>query len=433
MKPILVASVMIMSAHGVAYSGNSNTGTIMTSGPTSSSYSMSTRTTNPAINSLLIAKDESLRMAYFPTFGGNLEIGPVDNFADDLEELADIIDDPSLAADDASAVLERFNKVLVSAGEDGYLKFNAGASAPLLPLYFHSDLLGGTIGIEYSVDAQAGLRLLDAPLSYNNQNESFTTASSFYIKSGVEQSFGLSYSRPIFTYDFGQLIAGAKINYITMQLSKQVLPIIELAGLDIGDLVKDEYDNNQVSTADIGVDIGLVWDAKGYRIGLSGQNINQPEFAYGEIGTKCSDIQDNSPSRTNCEVARYFSQTLGRISTNEIHIKQALWRADALIKVSDGFAVSGAVDLVKHNDMVGDDHQWVHVAGEYQSGWFVLPSLRVGYHKNLIGSETSSLSAGFTLFKAVSVDIEYGLQSVVVDGTSAPRRLGFSLSIQETF
>lgn len=432
MKKLIIASSVLMACN--AYAGSSvYTGSAMTLGPSSSSASLSSASYNPAMNSLVISEGESMRMSYLPTFGFNVEIGALDNFADDLEELADIIDDPSSTNDEPSDVLDRFNDVLKRAGEDGYIKFNAGMNAPLLPLYFHSDILNGTIGFDYSVNVQTGLSLLDAELSYNNQNSSFSTASALYLKSGLEQTFAVSYSTEVFANDFGQLYAGGKFKYINMKLSKQVLPLIELADEEVGDLIRDEYDKNQLSTNDFGLDFGLVWDADSYRVGLTLENINSPEFEYGEVGVNCSDIEENTNPRSNCESAKYFSQQTGEIKAKEVHQKHALMRADALIKLTDNLQFSTAIDLAKYNDIVGDDNQWLHTAFAYNSNSYILPSVRVGYHKNLAGSEVSSVTAGLTLFEIVSLDFEYGLESVEVDGSLAPRRAGFSLSIQEQF
>jgi len=433
MKKLIIATAILVACNVHADSSSINTGAAMSLGPSSSSSSLSSASYNPAMNALILSEGDSFRMSYFPTFGFNVEVGELDNFSDDIEELADIIDDPSLTTDEPSAVLDRFNDVIDRAGESGYVKINAGMNAPLLPLYFYSKTLQGTIGFDYSVNVQAGLSFLSSELSYNNQNNSFATASALYLKSGIEQTFAISYGREVFNHHLGKLYAGGKFKYITMELSKQVLPIIELAGEDVSDLIRDEYDQNQDSTSDFGVDIGLVWDAESYRIGLTFENINSPEFEYGEIGTNCESIAENTSSRSNCESARFFTQTVGQISANEVHTKNATARLDGLYKVSNEVEVSSALDLAKYDDIIGDDNQWLHTSVAYHSDGYIIPSIRAGYHKNLAGSKISTITAGVTLFDIVALDFEYGLDSVEIDDSSSPRRLGFSLSIQEQF
>lgn len=434
MNKIVVAIVCsTMTCSTYAFNGTINNGSAMTLGPSSISDSLSSATFNPGMNSLVIGEGESMRMSYFPTLGINYEIGDLDNFADDIEELADIIDDANNTDDDTSVVLERFNNVLELAGEDGYIKINANINAPLFPLYFYSDFLKGTIGFDYSVNLQAGLSLLDAELTYNNQNNSFATASALYLKSGIQQTFSVSYGREVFENQSGTLYAGTKLKYFHMELSKQVLPLIELAGEKLSDFIQDEYDQNKQSTGNLGLDLGVVWDANAYRIGLTVENINSPTFDYGEVGVNCTDIVENTASRDSCESAKYFTEITGEISAREKHKKQAIMRADVLVNLSDSVQLSTAIDLSKYDDIVGDDNQWLHSAIIYNSNGYILPSIRVGYHKNLSGFKTSSITAGLTLFEIVSLDLEYGLESVEVDGTSAPRRAGFSLSIQEQF
>lgn len=433
MKKLIIASAILLACNANADSSTINTGSAMTLGPSSTSSSLSSASYNPAMNALLLGKGETMRMSYFPTFGFNVEVGELDNFADDLEELADIIDDPSITNEEPSAVLDRFNNVIKLAGESGYVKINAGMNAPLLPLYFYSDTLKGTVGFDYSINVQAGVSFLASDLSYNNQNSSFATAAAIYLKSGIEHTFTVSYGTEVFNHALGKLYAGGKFKYINMELSKQVLPLIELAGEDLNDLVQDEYDQNQYSSSDFGIDFGLVWDAESYRLGLAVENLNSPEFEYGEIGVNCNTIAENTTSRTNCESAKYFTQVTGEISANEVHKKHTLIRADALLKVSESFQVSTAIDLAKYDDMIGDDNQWFHAAVAYHSGGYVIPSVRAGYHKNLAGSKVSSITAGITLFDIVALDFEYGLDSVEIDDSKTPRRVGFSLSIQEQF
>ncbi|MBF7074272.1 conjugal transfer protein TraF [Glaciecola sp. MH2013] len=437
MKNILVATLLscsIAASFQASASGPiSGNGAALTTGPSSSPYSLSAAKLNPAMNSLLFSEGESMRMAYFPSFGFSLELGPVDNFADDLEELADIIDDPSSSDDDASDILDRFNAVLESAGENGYIKFSGQAQAPLTPFYFYSETLDGAFGLDLSIAGIGGVSILDSELSFDNQNDSFATATALYIKSGLETTLALSFSREAFKNDSGTLFAGVKAKYISIDLSKQVLPIIQLAGEELGDLIKDEYDQNQNSSSDFGIDFGFVWDTETYRLGLTLEDINSPEFEYGAVGANCNALAENTSSRSNCEAARFFSEVQGDIAQNEIHVKDPKVRIDGLISVGSGVYLSAALDLAEYNDFIGDKHQWLHGAVDYQTDWFALSSLRAGYHKNLGGFETSSATGGFTLFDILNVDFEYGLDSVDIDGTSAPRRVGFALSIQEQF
>ncbi|MDM7860312.1 conjugal transfer protein TraF [Alteromonas sp. ASW11-36] len=431
-KPLL-AVLISASSTALASGPTASSGAGLTTGPSSSPYSFSAAKHNPAMNSFLLSDGESMRMGYFPSFGFAVEAGPVDNFADDLEELADIIDDPSSTDDDASVILDRFNDVLLRAGADGYVRFGGQAQLPLTPWFFYSETLKGTVGIDLSFATVGGLSILDSELSFDNQNESFSTATSLYIKSGVEATFGVSYGREIYQHKWGNLYSGIKVKYMTIDLSKQVLPIVQLANADLGDLIEDEYDQNQNRSSDFGLDVGFVWDAPRYRLGLTFEDLNSPEFEFGDVGVNCDAIPENTPSRSNCEAARFFSEVRGEIAQREIHTKDVKARLDGLITPGGGVYLSAAVDLAEYNDYIGAQHQWIHAGIDYQTDWPFLSSLRAGYHANLVGTEISSATLGFTLFDSVNLDFEYGLEDVVVDGSTAPRRFGFALSIEEQF
>jgi hypothetical protein len=429
----LLSASILASFQSSASGPTGYSGAGLTTGPSSSPYSLSAAKSNPAMNSLVFSEGETTRMGYFPSIGFNVEVGPVDNFADDLEELADIIDDPSSTDDSAGDILDRFNAVLVKAGADGYLKFGAQAQLPITPFYFYSEKLQGAFSIDIAIAGAGGLSILDSELSFDSQNDSFTTATGIYVKAGEETKVSLSYSRESFKNEFGTLYAGVKANYYSIDLSKQVVPLIELAGQELGDVIEDEYDKNQKTSKALGVDFGVVWDAETYRVGLSFLDINAPEFDYGSVGVNCADIPENTSSRSNCEVARFFGDVRGEIDLTETHTKDAQVRIDGLFSLTEGLYVSAALDLAEYNDFIGDKHQWLHTALDYQTDWFALSAVRVGYHKNLTGFETSSATLGFSLFEIVNLDFEYGLESTSADGTSVPRRAGFALSIQEKF
>lgn len=430
MRSFLLASLVATSCSAMA---TNSFGTAHTTGNSSSSHYLQSVLNNPAMNPLVITEGENWRLSYFPSGGFSTEVGKVDNFAEDLEDLADILDDPSSSDEDVSSLLERFNNVLEAAGDHGYVNFKGKLHAPLTPLYFFSPMLDGTVGVDVSVGVQGGVSILDDELTFNSQNNLFDTATAIYLKSGSETTISISYGRVAYESDFGTLYAGIKAKYINMGLSKQLIPLVQLAGSDLGDLIEDEYDRNQRSSSDFGVDLGFVWEAENYRLGLSAENLNSPEFEYGEIGTNCALIEEGSRARSNCEVARYFGSVTGDINLSEVHVKDPTVRIDGLYHLSDKWFVTGAYDLVEYNDTVGAKQQWVHAALAYTSESSVIPGFRVGYHKNLSGTETSSITAGLTLFQVVNLDLEYGLESVEVDNTNVPRRTGISISVHESF
>ncbi|MFT7560596.1 MAG: hypothetical protein ACI93R_002518 [Flavobacteriales bacterium] len=421
-----------------AGSSSINPGSSMSMGASSNHHSLSSALNNPAMNSLVIKEDENWRLSFLPTIAFNLELGQVDDFADDLDELIDIIDDPNSTTDSVTDTLDRFNQTLVKMGESGYLKSSLHIDAPFLPLAVRSDVLGGTLGLGLSMDTQIALRILDDDLSFDEQNGTFSTATSLYIKSGIAKKLSLSYSRSMLNNivqltERGTLYGGVKLNVISLDLSKQVTQIQQLDGQGVEDVVEDEYDNNLESTTNVGIDLGLVWDTPKYRLGLVFENLNSPEFDYGTIGEDCATREENSLLRTNCEVAAEFIQNKGTIKAREAHTMHAYTRVDALYKLNERWLISSTLDLASYEDVVGFENQWAHLATSYNFKNNIIPSLRIGYQQNLAGDSTSSLAFGATILKYFSLDFEWGLESVSVDDSSAPRRFGFSFSVQERF
>ena len=435
-KLFLLLGMMLAANQTTADNGTVNAGSSLTTGPVSNSYSLSAANNNPAMTSLVIGEEEKWRFSFLPNISFGVEVGDMNNFSDELDELIAIIDDPGSVSDSAQEVLDRFNAVLIDMGESGYIKNSLNINAPFFPLFHKSDRIRGSMGLSINAQAQLGLRVLDAPLSFDQQNSTFSTSTSLYIKSGIEKSIAVSYSRPMFEHlsnRWGKIYGGVKLKLIQMELSKQLFTLHELEGKDVDEVIKDEYDANQKSTNNFGIDIGVVWERDRYRAGLTIENINSPEFDYGTVGGDCTHLEEGTTARSNCEVTSSFVQERGDIKGTETYTKHALARIDGLVHITPRWLVMSALDLAKYDDITGFENQWWHVATSYESGSWALPSVRVGYQKNLAGSKTSSAALGFTLFKGFTLDVEYGLETVEVDGTSLPRRLGIAIGIEEQF
>ncbi|VUD56446.1 hypothetical protein TDB9533_02101 [Thalassocella blandensis] len=436
MKRTLAIAVGFLAGGVNAGTSVINSGASMTTGPSLNHYSVFGASANPAMAPLMIPEEESWRITFFPSIAANFEIGDVENFADDVDDLIDLLDDASSTDESATETLDRFNDVLGRIGEEGYIKNSISIHAPITPLYYQSEELNGTFGMDLSINTQIAALILDDVLSLDSTNDTFSTNTSLYMKSGIETRVSFTYGGNYFDdtalSSLGKFYAGAKLNVIRLELSKQVKLLEDFNGEDIEDVISDDYDKYLNSSTNVGLDVGVMWDADWYRLGLTLENLNSPSFEYGELGVDCESITDDNVARNTCEVSRYFISE-GRIDAKETHTMHAKMRVDSLLKVSDRWFVSSSIDLAKYDDIVGFENQWLHLATTYETeGWW-LPSTRIGYQKNLAGSELSSVMLGFTFFKSFNFDLEYGLESVEVDGSSGPRRLGFSLAFTEKF
>ncbi len=435
MKKIAVffcfVSAQVFAVDGV------NSGTSLSSGPSSNHFSMSSSIQNPAMAPLMVPDGERWRINYLPSISSSTELGDVENFADDLDELVDLIDDPSTNTDSAEVTLDRFNDVLVRMGRNGYFKQSVNVSIPVTPAYYHSNSQKGTYFLDFNFGAQASLQVIDQVLRLDEQNQSFTTDTSIYVKSGIENKFSFGYGRQVFGSNkrlskLGKFYAGVKLNLIQLELSKQITRLEDLDGEEVSDVIRDEYDENLKSNTGFGVDIGLVWDAEWYRAGFHIDNLIAPEFSYGKIGVNCESRTENTIERSSCELSQRLIAD-GRLKASEKHTKNTLLRVDGLLKITDRWFVSSALDLAEYDDIVGFENQWFNLAMSYESNDLWVPSARIGYQENLVGTGLSSYTFGFTFFKCVSLDFEWGTETITVDGDSAPRRFGFSIAFAESF
>ncbi|WP_156490645.1 conjugal transfer protein TraF, partial [Oleiphilus sp. HI0086] len=229
-----------------------------------------------------------------------------------------------------------------------------------------------------------------------------------------------------------KLFAGVQLNAYHATMNKQVLALTNIAeDDDAGDAIRDEFEENTVSTTEMGVDLGLLWAFPNGHAGLTIANINEPEFKYGDIGTDCGSITDPT-RRANCEVARdVFS---GEISLQETAVMAAQTTIEGSLYTEDKqWLLTGAYDLNSVYDLVGRESQMISGSATYFPNSYILPTIRLGISQNLVGSELTMVGFGTTLFGMMNIDLAASLDTVELDGTKAPRRFGFNIGFEEKF
>lgn len=430
-----LSGLLSLSTSALAGQSYALHGSALTTGPSVSEFSLPAGGFNPAMSSLMVDADEKWRVGYLPSITFNAEFGDVENFADELDDLIDIIDDSSKAKESVDATLTRFNNLLPTMGKEGYFK---NTTSVYLPLFVKSNVLGGSFQVEMSYLSQLSGRVLDDVLAFNGQNKTFTTNTSFYLKSGLQTAFSFGYSRAVFEKKgddifSGKLLVGAKISALKMDLNKQVFWLEGVQNEEVGDIARDEYDRHMESNTGVNVDLGAVWDAERYRVGLTLSNLNNPKFNYNAVGVNCTQEIMGSTAADNCNVAKYFVEIKSKLKAKEVHEMKPVAAMDLLFKLSKKWQVTSALDLASYNDIVGSDNQYFHVATRYETTSFFGLSPRLGYSKNLSGEKLSSMSAGITFFKVLNLDINYGQETTKVDDKKVPRIVGVALSFYEKF
>ena len=115
-------------------------------------------------------------------------------------------------------------------------------------------------------------------------------------------------------------------------------------------------------------------------------------------------------------------------------MKPQLEMEGAFYSESQNWVLNAALDGNKVQDPVGRDFQWATLSAAYATNSWWIPGVRVGYRTNLAGSKLNYVTGGLTMFKALSLDIAYGLKSITDNsGKSIPRSAMINLGLQMTF
>jgi len=423
------------SASCIAGYQNQLSGPLMTLGKTTNPSTLLSVTNNPAGGESLLSKGESFRMGYFSSLGFGVEVGDVDNFIDDIDELTDALDDDGLSLDEALDIKAKSDVLLPIMGEDARTTLNIGLTAPLMPVAIRSDTLDGVLSFNLQATGLVDISLLDAPLDIEivGSDVNLVTDSALYFKGGSVATGSIGYSREVWKPQVldSTLYAGVTANVYHVTLNKQVIALENiLEDDDVGDAVQDEFGENTVSTTGVGLDFGLMWSLPHGQVGVTFSNVNEPEFDYGDIGKKCSEIDDATRS-SNCVVAQKFSN---EIALSETFVMQAQTTVEGAVFTKDKmWLVSGAADLNSTFDFVGRETQYVSASASYFPNSYIIPTVRVGMSQNLVGSELTTIGFGTTLFGIFNFDLSASLDQVEIDGTKAPRQFGFNIGFEESF
>lgn len=385
---------------------------------------------NPAAGFLVLDRKsgEAIRFGYLSEVGAEFQVGAADNFEQDLNQLMDELNqfENDVAAGtytapqaDAKAqeIQDSFNQVLSRFGEKAKIKTDVTISAPLFPMVFSVAPLPGVVSLEANVSAVTDVTFLDDPLAYDVVTKELSTNSRIYVKGGTLLHAAVGYSQPLYGIDrflptSGDLIVGARLNLYSTSLSSVEGQVDRDDGKDTGGIVSDGLKSSKDTLA-YGADVGVIWRAKRYQLGLSVQNINSPEFHYSvnEAQLASDDVSGGSIEMT----PRY---TLD----------------GALFFDRQQFVLSGSYDINTTTDLVGDDVKKVSFSGAYLPDYLFLPTLRVGYEKNLKPGGLSAIKAGAGFLSGMlNLDITYGLETTTVDNEAVPRRFGFHLGVEEPF
>ncbi len=397
-----------------------------------------------------------LTQAYAPSDPGTGG-GPGQDPGDKPDEginIGDILDtlDPQIqeTLDALAREIATQTVLLLLIEDEGYAKAWLAADAPFV---FDKQVLGGTwtLGVNWSgsskaygitepieFDRDAARQVIedwvnalpiDRPGSFSisdnivltpqpGTNEvflAFTNDSSLVSKSSQTTEFSLSYSREALSRESGALYFGARANIYLKQLSR--------LSVRFGDITNSEELFDAIRDADFttdegaGLDLGVLWVANNYQLGAQVTNINEPKFVFPDVNL--------APYRSE-SIIRTLQNDKTYVMDRQLKLEASLFSQDRRWSAHLGYDVDPATDAL------GDRFQWLTLSGGFTIDSWWIPSARIGYRRNLAGTEIGYVSVGATVFKYVNIDIASALDTVKIGGDTLPQGLmgsiGFEIS-----
>ncbi len=231
------------------------------------------------------------------------------------------------------------------------------------------------------------------------------TDSSLITKATQTTELNLGYSRESFTNGSGSLFLGAEAKVYLMRLSR--------FAARFGDITDSEELFDAIDNADfrndngVGMDLGALWVADNYQLGVQWTNINEPEFQYPEI--------DIEPFRD--------TQIIEAIQRDQIFTMESQVKFEGSVFTSNRrWSAHLGFDANAVEDALGDDYQWATVSAAWtRPDSFWLPNVRFGWRQNLAGTELGYLSVGATMFRYINIDLSSALETVRINGTELPQ------------
>jgi hypothetical protein len=429
----LAALSVMLCANAIADPVYLPPGPNLTYGSSSNNQSIMSSVANPAAAAAQLGKEDNQYRAGIISIGGGYEFGNFNNLFNTIDNTKTLLTTPITLTGNSTIDLANINNVINSVNtttaavqKDGKASIYFDGHLPLTPLVITKKGLGGSIVLDANASAIANLSFIAdqmAPLATISGTGTYTlpaNESTLLVKAAVVGELGLGYSRSVLSRETGDLTAGARIKYYQVKLARDAQMLITSTGAQSTLKASQTY----TSSSSVGLDVGTLWTSKRYRAGAWINNLNKPSFKYNTITI----AELNAAGYTN-------SNIMNQIIADGIYdMKPQLQLEGAVFSESQNWVVNGGLDANSVKDPVGRDFQWATLSAAYATDSWWIPGARVGYRTNLAGSKLSYVTGGLTMFKALSLDIAYGLKSITDNnGKSIPRSAMINLGIQMTF
>ena len=441
---LAVLSVMLC-ANAIADPVYLPPGQNLTYGSSSNNQSIMSSIANPAAAAAELSREDSQYRAGILTIGGGFEVGKVDNLFNQIDSTKTTLTTaqtvpPSVIAGGGASVATYINTNVVNpvnsltsaVQQDGNATVFFGGHVPLTPLVVTKKNWGGSFVLDANISAIANMAFLADPLAQLTAADGNAIIASggiytppandsaLLVKAAVVQEVGLGYSRPVLSRGDGDLTAGVRAKFYQVKLARNAQKLVSSNGAQNTLNASQTYKSN----TGVGLDVGTLWTAKRYRVGAWVNNLNKPSFKYNTVDAASL----TAAGFTNTAIT---SQIIGDVTYD---MKPQLQLEGAFFSESQNWVINAGLDGNTVQDAVGRDFKWATLSAAYATDSWWIPGARVGYRANMAGSKLRYATAGLTFFKALSLDVAYGLDSITDNnGKTIPRSAMINLGLQMTF
>ncbi|WP_417528193.1 conjugal transfer protein TraF [Marinomonas shanghaiensis] len=410
-------------------------------------HALSTAAGNPAA-SYLMANLQGFRVSFLGPVGIAVEGGGIDDINDRVDELEAIFDEDFTSSIDVEAIkteaqsapdpdafvvakidevladinssLDSADAVISDISQTTYVKFATTVQAPFLPIIYKTRRRGVfTLDASASLVGRADILADNLTLTGVDELEAVASAAdldgvdvsgadvesdtSVYMKRASDYHFSVGYSEMVSRSETSALIVGGRLNFHRLALDQKLTVLTEDDDSSVS--YSDFFLSRDSVSSGVSLDLGLILAARNFQLGASIANVNEPEFDYKGLESNCTGLV--GADKASCEAALRFAGE-GVFSLKETYKMEAQMTVDAAIKSKDQhFSLAGSYDVNAISDPLGDEYQWATVSLSYFSDNWVLPGMRIGYRKNLVGSELNYYTAGLTFYRRLDVDVAY--------------------------
>lgn len=452
-------------------------GANLTYGDLSNGQSIVSEINNPAAGAAVLQKGEGegqFRFGLISSVGAGGEIGDVADLYNEVDamstdfqnDFSNLLGPNPTPGDLATAIttldneFTRVNDLLSLVEKDGYAKGFFSGHVPLMPIVITSNALGGSLVFDANVSVAANVNFLQqninfdatetglpedfatyvaaiagAPLvdrsyvngdftvNYIGATQTYDYAlgqndSSLVLKGSLIKEVAMGYSRLLMGSGDNSLFWGLRGKYYQTELYRKFQPFNLNTGTET--TFDDVNTDNAASSTGFGVDFGLLWVMKNFRLGATYVNLNEPTFDYNGA---------DLPVGYTYADARILSE-LNKSSTYTMESQLKL--EAAFYSNSRNWVLGASMDANPVEDPFGAEYQWATASIAYASDTFILPGFRFGYRQNMAGTEMSYAQAGLTwLF--INLDVAYGLDKIVIDNEEQPRSVMANIGIEFSF